>query len=187
MGALEELLKVVVSDDEGDREADGTPQAVPTADPIPELEHVLRGDAKLGRGGDVGAERDEMFRDVRLVLGVIEEPRAGGVGVGDGLLGGERLAGDDEQGAFGIAEAEGLREVGAVDVGDKVRGKIALGVRLEGLGDHHGAEIGSADADVDDGGDGFSGVARPGCPIGRRRRIGACARGRRGHRRHRVH
>ena len=77
-------------------------------------------DAKLGRSGDVGAQRDEIFRDVRPVLGVDEEPRAGGVGVGDGLLGREHLAGDDEQDEFGVAEAEGLREMGAVDVGDKV-------------------------------------------------------------------
>jgi hypothetical protein len=80
MGALEELLKVVVSDDDSVyREADGTPQAVPTADPIPELKRVLRGDAELGRRGGVSAERDEMFRDVSPVLGVVEEQRAGGM------------------------------------------------------------------------------------------------------------
>jgi hypothetical protein len=43
---------------------------------------------------------------------------------------------------------------------ETVCGEITVGVRLEGLGDHHGAEIGSTD--VDDGSDGFSGVARPG-------------------------
>ena len=49
--------------------------------------------------------------------------------------------------------------MGAVDVGDKVHGEIVLGIRLEGLGDHHRAR---SVADVDNGGDEFSGVARPG-------------------------
>ncbi|KAI3477404.1 hypothetical protein L1887_60923 [Cichorium endivia] len=156
--AEEELLKVVVADDDGDGEADGGPERVSAADPVPELEHVLLRDAKVGGGLDVGAECDKVLGDVRLVLCVLEEPVASGGGVGDGLLSGEGLGGDDEEGGLGVADAEGLGHVGAVDVGDKVGVEVALGVGLERLGDHDGAEVGATDADVDDALDGLAGV-----------------------------
>ena len=47
-------------------------------------------------------------------------PILGRGGVGNGLLRGESLGGDDEEGALRIALFEGLRHVGAVDVGDEV-------------------------------------------------------------------
>ena len=49
----------------------------------------------------------------------------------------------------------------AVDVGHKVHGDGALRVVLEGLADHHGAEIGSANANVDNVGDRLASVAFP--------------------------
>jgi hypothetical protein len=96
MCAFEELLEIVVSDDQADGEADSAPETVPAADPVPELEHVLLGDTKLGHGGDVCAEGDKVLCDVDHVICVLEEPGAGGGGVGDGFLSGERLTGDDE-------------------------------------------------------------------------------------------
>ena len=60
--------------------------------------------------------------------------------VGDGLLRGERLGGDDEERALRIALLERLRHVGAVDVGDEVDvGSDAE--RLQGLRDHQGPEV----------------------------------------------
>lgn len=158
---LEERLEVLEPDDEGDGETDGRPQTVPTADPVPELEHVGLGDAERGDGGGVGGERDEVLGDVRLVLRRLEEPVARARGVRDGLLRGERLAGNDEQGGFGVAQEEGLGDMGTVDVRDEVGGQVALGVGLEGFGDHDGTQVGSTDTDVDDGGDGLAGVPLP--------------------------
>lgn len=54
MRASEELLEVVETDTEGDRETDGRPERVATADPIPEREHIVRVDAERFDGLRVG-------------------------------------------------------------------------------------------------------------------------------------
>lgn len=62
MGSLQKLFVVVKSDEEGDGHADGAPQGVPAADPIPKLKHVvLRVDAKLAHLHLVGGQGDEML------------------------------------------------------------------------------------------------------------------------------
>ena len=86
---------------------------------------------------------------------------AGGVGVGHRLQRGERLGRDDEQRLGGVEVAHGLGEVGAVDVGDEAERQIAVAVVLERLVGHHRAEVGAADADVDDVADALAGVALP--------------------------
>ena len=62
----------------------------------------------------------------------------------------------------GSRSRDGLREVGAVDVGDEAERHGALAVVLERLVGHHRAEVGAADADVDDVADALAGVALPG-------------------------
>ena len=89
------------------------------------------------------------------------QARAVGVGVGHRLLGGEGLGGDDEEGLVGLDLAEGLGHVRRVDVGDVEALDGALGEGLEGLVGHGGAEVGAADADVDDVADGLAGGAAP--------------------------
>jgi hypothetical protein len=159
---LEQALKVIVPDDERDAQADRAPQGVPAADPVPELEHVLLRDPKLGHGGGVGRERDKVLGDVLLRgVGCGEEPLLGGLGVGDRLLGRERLGGDDEERRFGVADFERLGDVRAVDVGYEVGREVALGVGLQRLGDHHGSQVRSTDANVDDGVDSLARVALP--------------------------
>ena len=138
MRTLEELLEVIEADDKRDGETNRGPEGVAAADPVPERKHVLLGDAKLGDLGGVGGERDEVLRDVRLVLGGGEEPVASGDRVRDGLLGGEGLGGDDEERGLGVAELRGLGEVGAVDVGDEAQGLVPGTIVLEGFGDHDG-------------------------------------------------
>lgn len=95
------------------------------------------------------------------VNGRLEEPLASRLGVGDGLLGGESLGGDDEEGRLGVALGGDFGDVGAVDVGDKVHLEVLGSVRLEGLGDHHGSEIRSSDSDVNDGVDALASVSLP--------------------------
>ena len=60
----EELVKVVGADEEHDRESDRRPERVPSADPVPELEHVVGVDAERRDGLRVGRERDEVLGDV---------------------------------------------------------------------------------------------------------------------------
>lgn len=161
MRTAKQLLKVVVPDDERDREADRGPERVAPADPVPELEHVGGRDAELGDRLRVRAQRDKVFRDVRLVLRRREEPLARGDRVRDRLLCRERLASDDKERRFRVAHTQRLRDVRAVDVGHKVRGQVALRVGLERLRDHDGAEVRATNADVHDGVNGLAGVSLP--------------------------
>ena len=62
----------------------------------------------------------------------------------------ERLRGDDEERLLGVEVAGRLDEVGRVDVRHEPEGHVALAVVAKRLVGHHGAEIGAADADVDD-------------------------------------
>jgi len=102
-----------------------------------------------------------VFCNVGTVLCGSEEPFARGLCIRDGLLGGKRLARDDEERRFGIDLAECLSKMCSIDVGYEVRGKVALGIGFQRLRHHYGTEIGTSDADIDDGGDGLASVPLP--------------------------
>lgn len=95
------------------------------------------------------------------VLGRLEEPVLGTFGVGDGLLSGEGLGGDNEEGRLGLALLEHLSHVCAVHVADEVALKISLGIVFESFGDHNRAKVRTTDANVDHALDGFAGVTLP--------------------------
>ena len=59
--ALEQLKEALESDGEDDRQADGGPQAVSAADPVPELEHVGRVDAEPCHFGRIGGDGHEVL------------------------------------------------------------------------------------------------------------------------------
>ena len=105
--AGEHALVVGGADGDHEGEADGGGEGVAAADPIPETEHVGLVDAELLDLGGVGADGDEVRGDGGLAE-ALDEPGAGGVGVGHRLLGGEGLGGDDEEGLVGLDLAEGL-------------------------------------------------------------------------------
>jgi len=161
MSTLEELLKVIISDNESDRQSDGTPKGVPSADPIPELEHVLLRNTEGGNSLGVRTEGDEMLGDVSLVFGGLEEPVSSTLGVGDCFLSSEGFAGDDEERSLGVTNPHSLSEMGSVDVRDEVGREVSLGVGLESLGNHDGAQVGTTDTDVDDGVNGLPRVSLP--------------------------
>ncbi len=91
----------------------------------------------------------------------LHQPVLGRMGVGQGLLGGECLGRDDEQRGLRVQRLEGLHDMRPVDVGDEMGVEAGFAVRAQGLGDHHGAQVRAADADVDHVGDGFAAVALP--------------------------
>jgi len=91
-----------------------------------------------------------------------QAPVARRTGVGHGFQGGEGLGGDDEQRLRRIQVARRLDEVGRVDIGDEAEGHAAFAVVFQGFVGHHRAEVGAADADVDDVADALAGVAGPG-------------------------
>lgn len=158
---LEQLLEVVETNHERNRKPDRTPETVPTADPIPEREHILLRDPEPSNRLLVRRECNEVLRDMRLVLRGLEEPFLRRLGIRDGLLGSERLGGDDEQRALGIARAHSLGEMGTIDVRNEVSREVALRVILQRLGDHHRSEIGATDTDVDDGVDRLASISLP--------------------------
>ena len=92
-------------------------------------------------------------------------------GVGHGLQRGEGLGRHDEQCFRRVEVARRLDEINAIHVRDETECHVALAVMFERLVGHHRAEVGTADADVDDVLDAFAGVAFPLRRCGRVREI----------------
>ena len=82
--------------------------------------------------------------------------------VGHRLQGREGFRRDDEESLRRVEILDGLREVGAVDVGNEAKRHGALAVMLQRFVGHHRPEVGAADADVDDVANALAGVAFPG-------------------------
>ena len=80
------------------------------------------------------------------------DPFAGRLGIGHRLDGGEGLGGDDEQRRLGLQTLQRVGDVRAVDIGDEM-GARAVVVGRKRQRRHRRAEIGAADADIDDVGD----------------------------------
>ena len=175
MEAVQHGAEIVRPDGEHGREADGRIHGIAPADPIPEAEHVGRVDAELRHLLRVGGDGDEMLGGGGLLaLEAGQQPVARGMRVGHGLERGEGLGGDDEQRLGGIEIVHRLGEVGAVDIGDEAEGHGPLAVVLQRFVGHDGAEIRSADADIDDIADALAGMPRPGAsaqPIGEGRHL----------------
>lgn len=184
--SLEQLDKLVESNVNSNRQTDGRPQAVASADPVPKGKHVFDVDAEFGDFGRVGGEGDKVFRDrfglikertliqkpsnelnlkdcltTTHVLCGLEEPSLGRVGVGDGLDRCKRLGGNNKQRRLRVEPLERLSHVRSVNVGNKVDIEPLLRVVLEGFGHHDGPKVGTADTNVDDVRDGLSRVSFP--------------------------
>ena len=82
-----------------------------------------------------------MLRHGRLLFRRVEKPPSRRVGVGQRLLGRERLRGNDEQRGFRVQRAQCFGDLCAVHVGHKVQPQVSLTVRLQCLGDHDRAEV----------------------------------------------
>ena len=139
VGATEELVEVVVANVERNAQTDGAPDGVSATDPALEAKHVLAVDTKLGNLLLVGGEGNKVLGNLALVVGLLEEPRLGRVGVGRRLSGSEGLGGDEEKGGLGVGGLESLGHVGAVDVGHEMEGHVVSAVVLESFRNHDGA------------------------------------------------
>ena len=110
----------------------------------------------------VGRDRDEMLGDRGLVAQALDQPGARRGGVGHGLLGGEGLGRDHEQGVRRLERRERVVQLGAVHVGHEMRAQVRTLVGLQRLAHHARPQVRAADADVHDVGHGRAGVAAPG-------------------------
>ena len=152
---------------ERDRQADRRPQRVAAADPVPEAEHVGGVDAERGDRLGVGREGDEVawrrppslpsFASSQaraepalvIVSWVVKVLEATMNRVRAGSRPAQRLA-------PGACRRRWRRSA---------RRRSARGVGLERLADHHRAEVGAADADVDDVGDRACRCGRASAPV----------------------
>ena len=85
-GAGQQLLELPPADGQRQRQADRRPQREAAADPVPEFEDIVGGNAELFGQFEIGREGDEMIGDGTFAAGCGEQPGAGGAGVGQRLL-----------------------------------------------------------------------------------------------------
>jgi hypothetical protein len=102
------------------RQADRRPQGVAAADPVPEAEHPVVGDAERGGLVERGRDGGQVGADMGLAHPA-GQPVAGGLGVGHGLKRGEGLGDDDDQGLGRVEVGGDQGELGAVDIGDEAQ------------------------------------------------------------------
>ena len=142
------------------RQADRRVHRVAAADPVPEPEHVVGVDAEVVDQLLVRRHRDEVLGHRGVAERVGQPPPRRGR-VRQRLQRGERLRRDDEKRCGRVESVQFGDQVGGVDVGDEPARDARVGVVAQRVVDHHRAEVGAADADVDDGGDLLAGRARP--------------------------
>src|SRR5690606_33604906 len=157
---LQQLLEIVVADAEYNGKPDGTPKRIPAAYPIPEFEHVLRIDTELAYRFGVGRERHEMLGHGFRGSTAVEQPLPCSMRIGHGFLRGERLGSNEEQGSCRVYFFKRFCDMRTVYVGDEMDIQMVL-VGLQRLRNHHWPQIGAADTDIDDIGDGLAGMAFP--------------------------
>ena len=158
----EQLAEHVRPERDRERQPDRGVDRVSAADPVPESERVDRVDAEGGDLVERSGDGDEVVGDsIRLraasdpsIAPADSRPRPQPVArearVGQRLEGREGLRRDDEERRLGIEVGRRLRQVGRIDVGDEARLDPGIRIRLKGLVDHDGPEVGAADPDVDD-------------------------------------
>ncbi len=149
VAAAQKVLEFLRADDDGEAQADRRPHRIAPSDPVPETEDAIRADAEGGDPFEIGRDRREMVGDGRFAQG-LRDPGPRARRIGHGLLGGEGLGRDDEQGARRIERGQRVGDVGAIDIGDEMGAQFGRSEGRQGAGRHGRAEIGAADADIDD-------------------------------------
>ena len=83
------------------------------------------------------------------------------MGVGHGFERGEGFGRDDEERLGRVEIADRFHEIGAIDIGDKTEGHVAVAVIFQRLVSHYRTEIGAADPDINDVANALAGVSLP--------------------------
>ena len=106
--ALEKLLVIVAANRDHKRKTDCGRKRIAPADPIPEAEHILDINTKLGNLVRRSRKRHKVLRYSLLRAKLLNEPILGGLGVGHGLLSRKRLGRHNEERLLGLDFAEHL-------------------------------------------------------------------------------
>ena len=158
--SFQQFLKILKTNVKSDGHANGGPQRVTAAHPIPKAKHVILVNPKRHTFFFIGRQRHKMLGNMCRVLCMLEEPLFGRHGIHEGLLGGERLGCYNKQYSLRIELLEHLGHMSAVNIGHEMNLERAA-VRFQRLGDHERAQIGTTNANVDYVGDGKICVAKP--------------------------
>ena len=158
LGPRQELFEVLPA--HGDRAAQphGRPHGVAPAHPVPHGQAVGCRNPEVRGGLQVAGDGEEMPVQVGDTGAGVEHPVAGREAVGKGLLGAEGFRADDKQGGAGIQFQQRILQVGGVHIGHVVAADVAV-EGAQGLADQAGAQVGTADADIDHIGDDRAGKA----------------------------
>ena len=114
MCTVQQLLRVLITNVECNREPSCTPQTVPPTHPVPELSLV---NAECSDSFCDHVEGDKVLCNVRSISRARQEALSGRLSIGGGLLCGECLADDDEQCVLRVAPMENLCEMCTIDIG----------------------------------------------------------------------
>ena len=97
----------------------------------------------------------------RVDTGGLQEPGPRGLRIEHGFHRRKCLGGDDEQGGFRVNVCQDRVQIVAVDVRHEMHAqpRVAIGTQCECH--HFGTEIGAADTNIDDVGNGFATVPQP--------------------------
>ena len=155
------------ADGDHQRQADGRPDRIAAADPVPEAEDAVGADAEGAHLVERRRDRGEV-RGHRRLAEMLDDPAPRRLRIGHGLDGREGLGGDDHQRGRGIEPRQRIGDMRAIHVGDEMQPRpVMIGRQRQRR--HRRAEIRAADADIDDIGEL--------CAAGRRDRPRAQPRG----------
>ena len=148
--AREEFTEALRTDRDGNGQANGRPQRVATAHPVPEAEGG--GDTQGACGLGIGGERGKVARHIAPALRV--KPRQGRARVGHGLGRSEGLGCDEEQRALGPQALEHMVQLVPVHIRHKVKALAGGAELFERAHGHVRAQVRSTNANVHHVGDG---------------------------------
>ncbi len=163
MCAGQEFAELVEADRQRYRQANRRPHRITAADPIPEREHIGGIDAERCDTLDIGGDRNEVLAQIGLLRAgrILQKPVARRVRVHHGFCCCEGFRGNYEERGLRIDLLQHGIKIVAIDVGDEVQMQIGPLIGTQRLAYHFGAEIGAANADIDDIRDRLAAISQP--------------------------
>ena len=150
VAAAQEFVEAVGPDRDRERQPDARPDRIAAADPIPEAEHPRRLDAEFAPPCRAGSRRRRNGRrpPLRRAPCAIQARAVAALVIVSCVV----KVFDETMNSVrdGIEPAQRVADVRAVDVGDEMAAQLRRRKGRERPRRHRGAEVGAADADIDD-------------------------------------